>query len=265
MKIQRITETQSIDLSRSDEVKHEINLIVDSRGKDGKHLVVRRKLDKMRELLTKYKKLAGYPIASIMEAVGSLELRQMYIEGMEECFNRQSFFLNYSALTDRTYSVESIKQSFRLKLQQVNTALFGVNWKTKGLQLSGFFALEIHNKSGGVICPHIHSVIQLPTAWASRFRLRPDDADYLFRHGVRCIDSLIDKPSLVQKEPKRILNRFGNEIFSDVKIEPVDLSRSEKLGNYLTKHAFRDDVVKNASEESAGLFKFHGDVITRIS
>ena len=98
MKTQRIIETQSIDLSRRDEVKHEIDLVIDCRNKDSKHLVVRRKLDKMRELLTKYKKLPGYPIASIMEALGSLELRQMYIEGMEECFNKQSFFLNFSTL-----------------------------------------------------------------------------------------------------------------------------------------------------------------------
>lgn len=250
----------TLNMLRYGEVIKSIERIRQYKRKDGKRTSVSDKIALLSKLETKAKQI-GYPIADIKHEIERMEYKGMMIEELKKKMKRDTYFLTMSTLTHRGYTEKAIKDSFKVRLQQVNTGLFGGKWKQNGMMIRGVFVLESVNKRGHTICPHIHAIFGFPDIDIRNFSGSLHEIDYLFRNGVK----LYEGEGTYQKPPKVVKDTYGNAVFSDVDVRPIDLSRIENLGEYFLKQVIRGDVVSNTSEETAGMYEFKGDQIVRIS
>jgi len=254
-------DSKTLTILRYSEVDKAIDRIRKYKHKDGSSPSIEERIVFLTRLETRSKQL-GYPIASIKHEVERWEHRQMMIDELVNGMAGNAYFLTMSTLPHKSYSEKLVKDKFKMKLQQVNTALYGRRWKQNELWLSGVLLLESHDKMGHSICPHIHAIVAFPDDTPIQdFSGDQIEVDYIFQHGVK----LFGGDGTYQAPPKIIKDINGNAVFSGVEIEPIDLSLADKLGEYFVKTPFRGDVVTHASEDTAGLFEFVGDSILRIS
>ena len=221
---------------------------------NGKHVSVNDKIVQLTELESNLK--GSGCIMPVKQELSKLECRRLFRDEIIDAMEGESFFVTMSTFRNRQYNEDYVLTSFRLRLQQAHRSIFARRWKTQGKCMSGYIVVESRNKQGMSICPHIHAVVRLPED-VFIHDYTPTLILHAFQYGVREYSA----DGLYRNEPKVVKDMYGHPVFSGIEAEEIDMDLTENLGDYLTKHLF----VGNTMDGASGIYKFHGDEITKIN